>query len=171
MEYVVFDIETTGLNTMRDRIVEIGAVKVRDGEIVSTFDMLMNPGIKIPSEVSLINHITDDMVMYALPSQVVLHQFQKFVDGCDFLVGHNAARFDYPFLLSEFERNNVHHQRLPVRDTVFLAKNIVPHLKRYSLASLCEYFKIVNNDAHRALSDAEATSQLFSHLQRVKQGL
>lgn len=168
MEYVVFDIETTGLKTASDRIVEIGAVKVRDSEIVGQFDQLINPGIFIPREVTLINNISNDMITYALPSNIALHQFQKFIEGADFLVGHNAAKFDYPFLLSEFSRNGIHHTRVRIRDTVFIARKNIPGLKRYSLASLCTHFQIDNQDAHRALSDAMATQKLFEALIKEK---
>lgn len=166
MQYVVFDIETTGLHVSKDRIVEIGAVKLKDDEIIDTFSLLINPGVLIPREVSEINHITNEMIAYALPSQVALHQFQKFIDGSDFLVGHNAAKFDYPFLLAEFERHGVHHQTMRVRDTVFIARKNLPYMKRYSLASLCQHFQIVNEDAHRALSDAIATAHIYLALQK-----
>jgi len=168
MQYVVFDIETTGLHVSRDRIVEIGAVKVLDDEIVDRFSLLINPGVLIPSEVSAINHISNEMIAYALPSQVALHQFQKFIEGSDFLVGHNAAKFDYPFLRAEFARHGIHHQPMRVQDTVFIARKVLPSIKRYSLASLCKYFQITNEDAHRALSDAIATTSVYIALQKEK---
>jgi len=168
MEYVVFDIETTGLDTLRDRIVEIGAVKVRDGEVVETFEQLINPGVLIPYEVSQINNITNDMIEYALPSNAALLKFQKFIGDSDFLVGHNAAKFDYPFLLSEFSRNGIHHAKMRIKDTIFIARQYLPFLKRYSLANLCRHFQIENQDAHRALSDALVTNQIFDQLQKVK---
>lgn len=168
MKYVVFDIETTGLYPNKDRIVEIGAVKFDGEKWVEDFSLLINPGVRIPSEVTAINHITNEMVSYALPSQVALHQFQKFIEDADFLVGHNAAKFDYPFLLSEFERHQIHHRRLPLRDTLFLARRVLPFLKSYSLASLCRHFEVKNEDAHRALSDAKATANIYLAIERVK---
>lgn len=169
MEYVVFDIETTGLDTSKDRIVEIGAVKVKNGEIVDTYDKLINPGVLIPSNVTAINNITNDMIEFALPSQIALHQFQKFIQDSEFLVGHNAAKFDYPFLVSELARNGIHHSRTRIKDTVFIARRRLPHLRKFSLAALCVHFQINNEDAHRALSDAIATAKLFIELEKVKQ--
>ncbi len=164
MKYVVFDIETTGLSTTRDRIVEIGAVKVEDGIVVGEFEMLMNPGVPIPPQVSAINNIYDDMVEEADFPGVVLYKFHEFIKDVDFLVGHNAKRFDYPFLESEFDRYFVKYSPFEVKDSMLTARRKLRGLRSYSLASLCRVFNINNVNAHRAISDVYATHQVYLEL-------
>lgn len=164
MKYVVFDIETTGLDTMNDRIIEIGAVKVEDGVVLEEFDMLINPGIPIPPHVSDINHIYDDMVKDADYPGVVLSKFYHFIKDVDYLIGHNAKRFDYPFLESEFDRNYIKFDPFKVKDTVWVARSKLKGLRSYSLAALCRVFNITNKDAHRALSDVYATHEVYLEL-------
>ena len=166
MKYVCFDIETTGLSVSNDRIVEIGAVKVEIGEIISTFSKLINPGIPMPFEASNINGITDEMfVDKPLPGQV-LAEFNHFIQGVDFLVGHNAQRFDYPFLLNEFKRYYVSHEKYPLKDTAWLSRHKLRDLRSHSLKSLCNYFGLVNENAHRALDDAKVTQEIFERIYR-----
>jgi len=164
MKYVVFDIETTGLSTTNDRIVEIGAVKVEDGQIIDEFEMLMNPGVPIPPQVSAINNIYDDMVEDKPLPGVVLYKFYELIKDVDFLVGHNAKRFDYPFLESEFDRHYVNYEPMQVKDTVWFARSKVKGLRSYSLAALCRVFNIENVNAHRALSDVYATHYVYLEL-------
>jgi len=164
MSYVVFDIETTGLSTTDDRIIEIGAVKVEDGIVLEEFDMLMNPGVHIPDRVSEINNIYDDMLEEAELPGAVLYKFHQFIQGVDFLVGHNAKRFDYPFLENEFDRHYVKYEPFNVKDTVWFARSKVKGLKSYSLSALCKVFNIDNVNAHRALSDVYATHQVYLEL-------
>jgi len=166
MRYVVFDIETTGLSTTSDRILEIGAVKVEDGQVIEEFEMLMNPGVPIPPQVSLINNIYDDMVAGADLPGVVLYKFHQFIQDVDYLVGHNAKRFDYPFLESEFDRHFIKYNPFKVKDTVWVARSKVKGLRSYSLAALCRVFNIENVNAHRALSDVYATHQVYLELQK-----
>lgn len=164
LKYVVFDIETTGLDTNNDRIIEIGAVKVENGVVIEEFDKLINPGFPIPPYISDINHIYDDMVEGADYPGVVLTRFYNFIKDVDYLVGHNAKRFDYPFLESEFVRNFIKFDKLQVKDTVWVARSKVKGLRSYSLAALCRVFNITNKDAHRALSDVYATHELYLEL-------
>lgn len=164
MSYVVFDIETTGLDTWNDRIIEIGAVKVEDGQIIDEFEMLINPGISIPPQVSAINNIYDDMVVDAKLPGEVLYRFHEFIKDVDYLVGHNAKRFDYPFLQSEFDRHFVKFEPFVVKDTVWFARSKIKGLRSYSLAALCRVFNIKNEDAHRALSDVYATHHVYLEL-------
>lgn len=169
MRYVVFDIETTGLNTWNDRIVEIGAVKVEDGQVIDEFDMLINPGIPMPPNVSAINNIYDDMLIDAESPGVVLYQFHQFIKDVDFLVGHNARRFDYPFLESEFDRHFIKFEPFKIKDTVYEARRAIKGLRSYSLAALCRVFQVRNETAHRALSDARTTQIIFEKIQQRKQ--
>lgn len=166
MKYVVFDIETTGLDTRNDRIIEIGAVKVEDGVVIEEFEELINPGFPIPPHVSAINNIYDDMVANADYPGVVLTRFYNFIKDVDYLIGHNAKRFDYPFLESEFDRNYIKFDPFKVKDTIWVARSKVKGLRSYSLAALCRVFNIENKDAHRALSDVYATHEIYLELLR-----
>ncbi len=164
MRYVVFDIETTGLDTWNDRIIEIGAVKVEDGQVIEEFEMLINPGVSIPAEVSAINNIYDDMLVNAKLPGEVLYRFHEFIKDVDYLVGHNAKRFDYPFLQSEFDRHYIKYNPFQVKDTVWVARSKVKGLRSYSLSALCRVFNITNENAHRALSDVYATHYVYLEL-------
>lgn len=164
MNYVVFDIETTGLSTIEDRIIEIGAVKVQDGVVVEEFSVLMNPGVHIPERVSEINNIYDDMLENEELPGVVLYKFHQFIKDTDFLVGHNAKRFDYPFLENEFDRYFVKYSPFMIKDTLLVARIKVKGLKSYRLSVLCDLFNIPNVTAHRALSDVYATHQVYLEL-------
>ena len=96
-DYVVFDLETTGMSPDKDEIVEISAIKVKDGEIVDEFSSLVNPGMPIPAGASSVNGITDDMVADAPGFEEVFELFLEFI-GEEVLVGHNIAGFDMHFL-------------------------------------------------------------------------
>ena len=164
MEYVVFDIETTGLNPRSDRIVEIGALRVKDGEVIDTFEILINPGIEIPQTVIDIHGITNDMVKDAAFPGVALQQFVSFCEGVDFLIGHNAVRFDYPFIENECTRYMVKYPKFKIKDTIFSARKRLKGLRSYSLKALCRIFQIENKQAHRALSDVYATYEVYEKL-------
>jgi DNA polymerase III epsilon subunit family exonuclease len=166
MAYVVFDIETTGLNTWNDRIIEIGAVKVENGQIIEEFQELINPGVLIPPEVTAINNITNEMLIGAPLPGVVLYRFHQFIKDSEYLVGHNAKRFDYPFLESEFDRHFIKYDPFKITDTVWVARSRLKGLRSYSLAALCRIFNIENIKAHRALSDVYATHQVYLELQK-----
>jgi DNA polymerase III epsilon subunit family exonuclease len=156
--YVAFDLETTGLSTDYDCIVEIGAVRVEDGTITDEFHQLINPGVKMPAEASAVNHITDDM----LSGQPMIHQvlpaFLAFV-GDDTLAAHNAA-FDIKFIAQACMQNRF---RVPVSyfDTMSLAR-YWPESEDKKLTSLCAAAGIEVNNAHRALSDARAVADLIA---------
>ena len=166
MKYVVFDIETTGLDTYNDRIIEIGAVKVVDGEITEVFEELINPGFPIPYNITRITGIDDMLVADAHYPGVVFTLFNDFIKDVDFIIGHNAKRFDYPFLESEFKRNAIRLNEVNCKDTIWEARRKLRRVKGYSLKALCQEFGIVNQNAHRALSDVYATHELFLELQR-----
>ena len=166
MRYIVFDIETTGLDVNNDSILEIGAVKVEDGVIIDTFEMLINPGFPIPDFISKINGIDDYLVKDAPYPGVVLSMFSTFIKDAEFIIGHNAKRFDYPFIQSEFRRNGIRFSDIECKDTMRIARAKLRRVNGYSLAKLCQHFGIKNVDAHRALSDVMATHELYIELLR-----
>lgn len=164
MDYVVFDIETTGLNKETNRIIEIGAVRVKDGVVIDTYNELLNQNVIIPEEVTAINNITNEMIKDGMDPSLALLKFQNFIMNSEFLVGHNAYYFDYPFLQNEMIRHGIQLKKYFIKDTMWIAKKKLPGLRSYSLKNLTQHFSIVNKDAHRALSDVLATHELFEKL-------
>ncbi len=164
-EYVVFDLETTGLDFMNNGITEIGAVKIVNGEIKEQFHTLVKPDYKISKEIVDITGITEEMVKDAPKISTVIPDFMKFIEGA-VLVAHNAD-FDMKFIkrfagAEEFEVKN------KVMDTVELARSTLPNLKRHDLHTIADYFGIVFRH-HRALSDAYATAEAFIEILKLKQ--
>ena len=152
--FVVFDTETTGLDPRSDVLVEIGAVMVSHGSIIASLSTLIQPGRPIPPEAGMVNGITDAMVAHALPLGDALASFEYFVADCP-VVAHNAS-FDVAFVSNALGYTLPN----PAYCTAMMASKLIRGKNRFSLASLCRRFGIVNDQAHRALSDAEATARV-----------
>ncbi|MDF2591947.1 MAG: polymerase alpha subunit, partial [Clostridia bacterium] len=157
-EIVVFDIETTGLSSSVDRITEIGAVKIKNGEIIDRYSTLINPEIPIPYKITDLTGITNDMVKGQRTIKDVMPEFQKFFGDCP-LVAHNAM-FDWGFIRTKahelgIELNNT------IIDTLQLSRTLLPNLKKYKLNLVCQHLNIRLENHHRAVHDAEATAQMF----------
>lgn len=160
MNYVVFDIETTGLNPKYEKIIELGAAKVRDGKVVDTFSTFVNPGKSLPERIKELTGICDTDVINAPYIEEVLDLFIDFA-GDDILLGHNLI-FDYSFVKKAavnqkktFNRNGV--------DTLKIARRFLNDLESRNLGFLCEHYRI-QLQAHRALNDALATHELYQRL-------
>ena len=156
--YIVFDIETTGFSAVRDRIIEIGAVKVVNGEIVDRFSTFVNPERPIPFEITNLTSITDEMVMDSPTIEVILPQFLEFV-GDGILVAHNAG-FDVGFI-EENCRNQAVDRKFTYVDTVALARVLLPTLSKYKLNIVAKALGISLENHHRAVDDAGATAEIF----------
>ncbi len=156
--YVVFDIETTGFSPVKNRIIEIGAVKVAGGEIVDRFSTFVNPGVPIPFRIEQLTSISDEMVMDAPPIETVLPEFLQFCDGAVF-VAHNAS-FDMSFILENAKR-----QSLPLTptyvDTVGIARVLLPNQAKHTLDAVAKTLGVSLENHHRAVDDAEATAEIF----------
>ncbi len=162
-EFVVFDLETTGLSAARDHICELGAVRVRALEPVDSFQSLVNPGVALPAPVARLTGLREQELRRAPSVSSVLGRFLAFV-GDELLVAHNA-RFDQRFL--ERQLLFLHDRRLsePPLCTAALARRLLEgRLRRVSLASLADFFGVPTRPCHRALPDAEATAQVLVHL-------
>ena len=159
--FVVFDIETTGFSPVRNNITEIGAVKVKNGQIVDRFSTFVNPREPIPYNIVKLTNITDDMVKDAPVIEDVLPQFRDFVDD-SILVAHNA-RFDTSFIFEFASRQNIVFDDTFV-DTVELARDLLPHLPKYKLDVVCNDLGVSLEGHHRAVNDAEATAECFIQL-------
>ena len=156
--YVVFDIETTGFSSIRDRIIEIGAVKVSGGKITDRFSTFVNPGRPIPFEITNLTSITDEMVMEYPEIGVILPQFLEFV-GDSVLVAHNAG-FDVGFIEQNC-RNLGLQDHFAYLDTVALARVLLPTLSKYKLNIVAKALNISLENHHRAVDDAGATAEIF----------
>ena len=158
-EYVVFDIETTGFSPTKNKIIEIGAVKVRNGEIIDRMDEFVNPEVPIPFDIERLTGINDAMVMGADTVDKVLPRFLEFV-GDAALVAHNAS-FDVSFI-----SHNAGLLGLPfdptVLDTVTLARALLPNLNRFKLDTVAKALGVSLENHHRAVDDAEATAGILS---------
>ena len=156
--YVVFDLETTGFSAIKDKIIEIGAVKVVNGEIVDTFSTFVNPRRPIPFEITQLTSITDEMVMEYPDIETILPQFLEFI-GDAVLVAHNAG-FDVGFMEQNCRYQEIEPHFISV-DTVALARVLMPTLSKYKLNVVAKALNISLENHHRAVDDAGATAKIF----------
>lgn len=157
-DFVVFDIETTGLHSDRDKITEVGAVKVSGGKVVDTFSTFVNPEIPIPANITKLTGITDEMVQDAPKIDTVLKDFMEFSKGC-VLVAHNAS-FDVGFIKHNARLLDVKVEN-PVLDTLQLSRRMFPQLKRHKLNVVAEHLGVKLENHHRAVDDSMATAEIF----------
>lgn len=157
-DYVAFDLETTGLNIETDYIIEIGALKVRNGKVIQRFMEFIKPDIPISPLITNITGITNEMVSNARDTKSIICDFVEFCEN-DILVGHNIM-FDYKFMKKYanqygyfFEKNGI--------DTLKIARKCLCKLESKSLGTLCEHFHIDNPAAHRAYFDALSTAKIY----------
>ncbi len=159
-DYVVFDLETTGLSPASDQIIELSAVKVKGGRVTEEFSALVNPGIAIPYRASMINNITDQMVEDEPDISRVLPLFLDFI-GDSVLVGHNIKGFDLKLLYRDCQKL---FKALPENDyidTLILSRVCYPAARYRSLKFFAEYFQIPYIGAHRALNDCRVNQIVY----------
>lgn len=156
--YVVFDLETTGFSPIKDKIIEIGAVKVENGVITDKFSTFVNPKVPIPFEITNLTGITDDMVMEAPDIETILPQFLEFV-GDAVLVAHNAS-FDVSFIEQNCRYQDITPDFTSV-DTVAMARILLPTLSKFKLNVVANALHISLENHHRAVDDAGATAEIF----------
>jgi len=157
-EYVVFDIETTGLSPRYNKIIEIGAVKIKNGKIQDTFSEFINPEVPIPYTITKLTSITDQMVMEAPTIDEILPKFMEYV-GDAILVAHNAS-FDTGFIKEFCKQLDIPFDST-IMDTMTLAHVLIPELGKYTLDRLCKQFNVSLEHHHRACDDAAATAEIF----------
>lgn len=157
-DYVVFDLETTGLRSDRNEIIEIGAVKVQNGEITDRFSTFVNPEVPIPYRITELTSIDDGMVREAPKLAEILPQFLEFSRGC-VMVAHNAE-FDMGFIDEKSHKLGIYEERTSL-DTVALARVLLPELRGYKLDQVAKALKISLGHHHRAVDDAECTAMIF----------
>ena len=160
--YVCVDVETTGLNPKSENIIEIGAVKVVDGQVVDNFQSFLKPRKPLEDRIVALTGITDEMLADAPTGNLVMPLFAEFCGELP-LVGHNLI-FDYAFLKRAMLNEKRSFERKGV-DTLKIARKYLPELESRNLGFLCQHFDITHT-AHRALGDARATVQLFEILKQ-----
>ena len=158
--FICLDLETTGLNPKKDRIIEIGAVKVREGKIVDTFQSLIDPKQELEERVESLTGISAKELCGQPIIQEILPELKEFLEE-DVLLGHRVL-FDYSFLKRAFTNENITFERKGL-DTLKLARQFVADCESKKLESLCQHYGI-RHQAHRALGDARATVELYQIL-------
>lgn len=163
-EYVVLDLEMTGLSAKTDQIIEIGAIKIKDNVVVETMECLVNPKCKIPTRVVELTGITDAMVQSGRNKDEAIRELLDFIEG-QILVGQNVS-FDYSFL-KQWAVNHKRPFEAKACDTLKIARVLLPPEQPKKLENLCQYFGIERAREHRALDDAKETWQIFEKLKEL----
>ena len=157
-EFVVFDIETTGLSVHNCAITEIGAVLVKSGKIIDELNIMTDPGMPIPENIVELTGITDDMVRGQMSNKEAVRKFLDFA-GSRLLIAHNAD-FDTSFIRKVCEEASIPFPN-PYLDTVSMSRYVNPELKKHKLDILCDYFSLGSFNHHRASDDAKMLSAIF----------
>ncbi|MGW9919003.1 DNA polymerase III subunit alpha, Gram-positive type [Staphylococcus hominis] len=157
--YVVFDVETTGLSNQYDQIIELAAVKVKDGEIIDKFERFSNPHEKLSETIINLTHITDDMLVDAPEIEEVLTEFKEWVGDAIF-VAHNAS-FDMGFIDTGYERLGFGPSTNGVIDTLELSRTINTEYGKHGLNFLAKKYGVELTQHHRAIYDTETTAYIF----------
>ena len=160
-DYVVIDLEMTGLNPKQDKIIEVGAVRIRNHKIEAELSILVNPHRPLNEKVKELTGISDEDLMQGMEIENALEQTLRFL-GEDVLVGHNII-FDYSFLKQEAVNQRKPFEKSGV-DTLKLARRFLPAEQKKTLEALCSHYEIERNKGHRASYDAEMTWKLYEHL-------
>ena len=163
-ELIAVDLEMTGLQVKTDRILEIGAVRLSQGQILDTFQTFVNPHRKIDDRITELTGITSEMVGDAPEAEEALQKFLEFAGDAP-LLGHNVI-FDYGFLKQCAVNQEISWEREAI-DTLKIARKVLKEPGKKSLEVLCNYFQIHRDHAHRAVDDARATAELFLLLEKV----
>lgn len=166
-DYVVFDLETTGISYADDQIIEISALKVVGGKVVDQFSTLVNPQCPIPYGATRINGITDEMVADAPVIQKALADFLAFIKD-DVLVGHNIHSFDLKFIYRDAHELFGQDVTNDYIDTLYMARSCLPQLAHHKLTDLAAYFQIDTDGAHRALNDCVMNQKCYEAMAKIQ---
>ena len=159
--YLAFDVETTGLSPETDEIIEIGALKVREGKVCERFISFVKPSEPVSERITQITGITNEMLLDAAPKERVIPAFLDFC-GDEVLIGHNLP-FDYGFVRNQAKLFGLSFEKQGI-DTLKIARSVHKGRQSNSLEALCGRYSIVNSSAHRAYHDALATAKLYQTL-------
>ena len=162
-DYVVFDVETTGISCRYDEVVELSALKVKNGKVVEEFSTLVKAMRPISYGASMVNGITDDMLIDAPAFDTVLTDFIEFIEDLP-LVGHNISTFDMKFIYRDCEK---YFGKVPDNDyidTLTLSRMCLTGMKHHKLTDVAEYYEISTDGAHRALNDCRMNQLVYEGL-------
>lgn len=160
--YTVVDIETTGLSPCTEEIIEIGAIRVRDGKETERFSELIKPEKRIPPFITSLTGITESMVANSRCACEVLTDFRAFL-GNDTVVGHNV-NFDIDFLYDHCEKHLIAALNNDYIDTLKISRRVLPKLHGHKLMDLAEYYNVGYEGAHRAVNDCAITNRVYENL-------
>jgi len=163
--YIVLDLETTWLSKYKHQITEIAAIKFDGEKIIGTYQTLINPERNIPSWITRLTGITNEMVKNAPRISEILPEFLNFIQD-HILVAHNSS-FDYWFLSENIYKHHNFWLENPVICTRKLTSRLIPELPKKNLWSICEYMNLINEQAHRAMWDTEVTVEVFKNLLKL----
>lgn len=158
---IIFDFETTGLDSMRDRIIEIGAIKYLRGKRVADFSFLIKPDVPLPEIITKITGITAEMLEDKPAIETILPEFLQFIDKA-VLVAHNAE-FDMAFLRSACQRQG-YQIEYPCFCTLKMARQLLPDLESKNLDTLAKHYELSFAARHRSIGDCEVTGSVLNHL-------
>ena len=164
-KYIVLDLETTWLSRYKHQITEIAAIKFDGEKIIDTYQTLINTQRNIPSGITRLTWITNEMVENAPVISEILPDFLNFIKD-DILVAHNSS-FDYWFLSENIYKHQEFWIENPVICTRKLTSRLIPELPRKNLWSICEHMNLTNDQAHRAMSDTAVTVDVFKNLLKL----
>ena len=169
--FIAFDVETTGLSPMNDKIIEVAAVLFENGEITQSYTSLVNPEMFVPYSATTINHITNEMVQNAPKENVVFAELVEFFGDAlkqkIAICAHNAS-FDMNFLSETLMRLG-YDGKISYVDTLSLSRSLIKGLHNYKQDTVAMYFDLVNNQAHRAVTDAEICGKILWNLLQIEE--
>jgi exonuclease, DNA polymerase III, epsilon subunit family len=160
-DYIAIDLETTGIRLSKDKIIEVGLLKVKDSHIIDTFSCVINPDMQVDDKILELTKISKNELENAKRIHEVINHI---VDFCEeyVLLGHNTI-FDYSFVKKEANRAGLEFEKRGI-DTYKLCKKVLPENVRKNLTDACDYFGIERKNSHRAFSDAYYTHVLFQEI-------
>lgn len=159
--FIVYDLETTGIHPVKNEIIEIGAIKVCEGTVIDTYSCLIHPHLTLPKEIVALTGITQEMVESGIEKREAIEGFLDFAKE-DTVLGHNIA-FDYKFMKAAADSLCLPFKKKTL-DTLKIARKHLPKLKDRKLGTLCTHYGYVNEHAHRALDDAMATYYIYQKM-------
>ena len=163
--YVLVDIETTGLSPKKDEIIEIGAIKVRENKIVDTYDTLLKIDGYLNPFITRLTGITNEMLEEGIEQQNALEGFVEFA-GNEIIMGHNV-NFDINFIYDKCESYLDYYLSNDFVDTMRIAKHVLPNVRNYKLGTLADYFDVDYRNAHRGLKDVEITYEVYNKMKEL----
>lgn len=168
--YIAFDIETTGLSWAQDKIIEVGAILFENGEITGKYSTLVNPEVLIPSKATEVNNITNEMIKNAPKEKEVYKELVEFLGDAlkqQTVICAHSATFDMNFLKETLMRLGYDGEICYV-DTLSLSRDLIKGLVNYKQNTVARYFDLVNNQSHRADTDAEICGKILWELLKIK---